>query len=98
MPFFAFSAIIAPNGADGGKQPIYASVSVLKPGKITVQKMVKISILQNHDFLLAYMGVFWSNATPVFSTVACRMTRVLKTVFDSGAMLKMQIFPLTGKW
>ena len=26
------------------------------------------------------MGIFWSEATQVFSTVACRMTRVLKTV------------------
>lgn len=60
--------------------------------------MMNFSILQIRDFLCAYMGVFWSNATPVFSTVACRMTRVLKTVFDSEAMLKMQIFPLTGKW
>ena len=47
---FAFSAIIAPNGADGGKQPIYASVSVLKPGKITDQKMMNFSILQIRDF------------------------------------------------
>ena len=42
--------------------------------------MMNFSILQIRDFLCAYMGVFWSNATPVFSTVACRMTRVLKTV------------------
>ena len=41
---------------------------------------MNFSILQIRDFLCAYMGVFWSNATPVFSTVACRMTRVLKTV------------------
>lgn len=80
MPFSFFFAVMPPNGGDGEKQPIYASVSVLKPGKITVQKMVKISILMNHDFLLAYMGIFWSIATPVFSTVLQNMTRVLKTV------------------
>ena len=56
---FAFSAIIAPNGADGGKQPIYASFFVSKNGKIRFCKMVKISILQNRDFythIWAYFG------------------------------------------
>ena len=54
--------------------------SLLKIAEIMVQGMMKFIILVKHDFLLAYMGVFWSEATQVFSTVACRMTRVLKTV------------------
>ena len=54
--------------------------SVQKIAEIMVQGMMKFIILVNHDFFPAYMGVFWSEATQVFSTVACRMTRVLKTV------------------
>ena len=80
MPFWAFLPFIAPNGAERQKQPIYASVSVLKPGKIPDQKMVNFSILQNRIFLFAYMGIFWSEATTVFSIKSCHMTRVLKTV------------------
>ena len=72
--------------------------SLLKIAEIMVQRVMKITILMNHDFFPAYMGVFWSEATPVFSIFCCHMTRMLKTVFDSEAMLKMQIFPLTGKW
>ena len=60
--------------------------------------MMNFSILQIRDFLCAYMGVFWSNATPVFSALLSRVTRVLKTVFDSEAMLIFSIFPLAGKW
>lgn len=60
MPFFAFSAIIAPNGADGGKQPIYPSFFASKNDKIQDQKMMNFSILQIRDFLRhiwAYFGV-----------------------------------------
>ncbi|OUO07697.1 hypothetical protein [Flavonifractor sp. An4] len=53
---------------------------MLKPGKITDQKMMNFSILQNRIFLFAYMGIFWSEATTVFSIKSCHMTRVLKTV------------------
>ena len=72
--------------------------SMQKIAEIMVQRVMKITILMNHDFFPAYMGVFWSEATAVFSSKFCHMTRLLKTVFDSEAMLKMQIFPLTGKW
>ena len=56
---FAFSAIIAPNGADGGKQPIYASFYDGKMVKSRFRKMVKISILQKRIFCVhiwAYFG------------------------------------------
>ena len=43
------------------------------------------------------MGLFWSGATPVFSSVPCPMTRLLKTVTHAQTLLKMQKFPLTGK-
>ena len=43
------------------------------------------------------MGLFWSGATPVFSSVPCPMTRLLKTVTRAQTLLKMQKFPLTGK-
>ena len=42
--------------------------------------MMNFSILQNRIFLFAYMGIFWSEATTVFSIKSCHMTRVLKTV------------------
>ena len=41
---------------------------------------MNFSILQNRIFLFAYMGIFWSEATTVFSIKSCHMTRVLKTV------------------
>lgn len=72
--------------------------SVQKIAEIMVQGMMKFIILVNHDFFPAYMGVFWSEATPVFSALLSRVTRVLKTVFDSEAMLIFSIFPLAGKW
>ena len=43
------------------------------------------------------MDLFWSGATPVFSSVPCPMTRLLKTVTRAQTLLKMQKFPLTGK-
>ena len=43
------------------------------------------------------MGLFWSGATPVFSSVSCPMTRLLKTVTHAQTLLKLQKFPLTGK-
>lgn len=54
--------------------------SMQKIAEIMVQRVMKITILMNHDFFPAYMGVFWSEATAVFSSVSCRMTRVVKTV------------------
>ena len=54
--------------------------SVQKIAEIMVQGMMKFIILVNHDFFPAYMGVFWSEATPVFSALLSRVTRVLKTV------------------
>lgn len=54
--------------------------SVQKIAEIMVQGMMKFIILVNHDFFPAYMGVFWSEATAVFSNDLCRMTRLLKTV------------------
>lgn len=54
--------------------------SVQKIAEIMVQGMMKFIILVNHDFFPAYMGVFWSEATAVFSTLLSRVTRVLKTV------------------
>ena len=43
------------------------------------------------------MGLFWSGATPVFSSVPCPMTRLLKTVTHAQTLLKLQKFPPTGK-
>ena len=43
------------------------------------------------------MDLFWSGATPVFSSVSCRMTRLLKTVTHAQTLLKLQKFPLTEK-
>ena len=60
--------------------PYMVQFSVQKIAEIMVQGMMKFIILVKHDFLLAYMGVFWSEATPVFSIKSCHMTRVLKTV------------------
>lgn len=54
--------------------------SMQKIAEIMVQRVMKITILMNHDFFPAYMGVFWSEATPVFSALLSRVTRVLKTV------------------
>ena len=54
--------------------------SMHKIAEIMVQRVMKITILMNHDFFPAYMGVFWSEATAVFSTLLSRVTRVLKTV------------------
>ena len=81
--------------------------SVQKIAEIMVQGMMKFIILVKHDFLLAYMGVFWSEATPVFSIKSCHMTRVLKTVsgrnfahfqqISSGRKMQNFIFfPLAG--
>ena len=71
--------------------------SVQKIAEIMVQGMMKFIILVNHDFFPAYMGVFWSEATPVFSSKFCRMTRLLKTVTHSQTLLKLQKFHATGK-
>ena len=54
--------------------------SMQKIAEIMVQRVMKITILMNHDFFPAYMGVFWSGATAVFIIFSCHMTRVLKTV------------------
>ena len=54
--------------------------SMQKIAEIMVQRVMKITILMNHDFFPAYMGVFWSEATAVFSALLSRVTRVLKTV------------------
>ena len=43
------------------------------------------------------MSLFWSEATPVFSSVPCPMTRLLKTVTHAQTLLKLQKFPLTEK-
>ena len=94
----AFLPFIAPNGAERQKQHIYASFYDGKMARILAHKNGEFHLFDETKFLYTYMGVFWSEATPVFSSVPCRMTRLLKTVFDSEAMLKMQIFPLTGKW
>lgn len=67
MPFSFFFVVMPPNGGDDEKQPIYASFSGAENGKIPVQKLLKISSLQNRDFFEAYMGVFWSEATPIFT-------------------------------
>ena len=80
MPFLTFSPIIAPNGADGEKQPIYVPFYNGKMARILARKNGEFHLFDEPKFLYTYMGVFWSEATQVFSTVACRMTRVLKTV------------------
>ena len=71
--------------------------SMQKIAEIMVQRVMKITILINHDFFPAYMGVFWSETTPVFSIFCCHMTRVLKTVTRAQTLLKLQKFPPTGK-
>ena len=60
--------------------PYMVQFSMQKIAEIMVQRVMKITILMNHDFFPAYMGVFWSEATAVFSTLLSRVTRVLKTV------------------
>ena len=62
------------------KRPYMRRLPMLKIAEIMVQRVMKITILMNHDFFPAYMGVFWSEATAVFSTLLSRVTRVLKTV------------------
>ena len=66
--------------ANGRSSPYMVQFSVQKIAEIMVQGMMKFIILVNHDFFPAYMGVFWSEATAVFSNDLCRMTRLLKTV------------------
>ena len=65
---------------NGRSSPYMVQFSMQKIAEIMVQRVMKITILINHDFFPAYMGVFWSEATAVFSTLLSRVTRVLKTV------------------
>ena len=48
-------------------------------------------------FLYAYMDLFWSGATPIFTIFLCRMTRMVKIVTRPKTMVNFIFFPPAGK-
>lgn len=96
-PLASFSPFIAPNGADGEKQPIYVPFYNGKMARILAHKNGEFHLFDETKFLYTYMGVFWSEATPIFTTIFCRMTRVVKIVPMFQTMVNFIFFPLIGK-
>ena len=68
-----------------------------KMARILAHKNGEFHLFDETKFLYTYMGVFWSEATPIFTTIFCRMTRVVKIVPMFQTMVNFIFFPLIGK-
>ena len=65
--------------------------------RILAHKSGEIHHFDEPKFLYAYMDLFWSEATPIFTIFLCRMTRMVKIVTRPKTMVNFIFFPLAGK-
>ena len=87
MPFIPSYADYAAERWQRRKAPIYGAFSLAENAADSAQSFAEFQQNAEAEFLCPYMGLFWSEATPVFSKSVGPLTRLLKNDTRSPSLL-----------